>query len=389
MFRNPLVAPDTLGVSAGAALGAIGGIFLGAVGGGDPGARVRRRPRRGRARVAHRVADARARSAGHADPDRHRRRGPDRRRASRSSKYLADPYNQLPAITFWLLGSLASFGGRTSRARSRRSSSRSSRCGSCAGASTCSRSTTTRRARSACRSTALRALVICAATLATATAVAISGIIGWIGLVIPHCARLVVGPEFTRLLPVSALFGAAFMLAVDTLGRTIARDRDSAGRADRGRGIAGVRLAARARAPDRLMLAVARPCVRLRRARRGQGVTSRSRAGEVLAVLGGNGSGKTTLFRTLLGLLPPLAGGVTIDGARPSRSSSPAGARAALRLRAAAARDGVRLHRRRSRADGARRAASAGSRSPRARDRALATRRARARRHRAPRASAR
>ena len=51
---------------------------------------------------------------------------------------------------------------------------------------------------------------------------AFSGIIGWVGLVVPHCARLLVGPEFTRLLPVSALFGAAFMLAVDTLGRTIA-----------------------------------------------------------------------------------------------------------------------------------------------------------------------
>jgi iron complex transport system permease protein len=69
---------------------------------------------------------------------------------------------------------------------------------------------------------ALRGYVVCAATLATAAAVAVSGIVGWIGLVVPHCARLVVGPEFTRLLPVSAVFGAAFMLAVDTLGRTMA-----------------------------------------------------------------------------------------------------------------------------------------------------------------------
>jgi len=53
--------------------------------------------------------------------------------------------------------------------------------------------------------------------------VSISGIIGWIGLVVPHFARLAVGPDFGRLLPVSAVMGAAFLLAVDTLARTTAR----------------------------------------------------------------------------------------------------------------------------------------------------------------------
>jgi iron complex transport system permease protein len=43
-----------------------------------------------------------------------------------------------------------------------------------------------------------------------------------VGLVVPHMARLVVGPEFSRLLPAAALFGAAFMLAIDTLARTLA-----------------------------------------------------------------------------------------------------------------------------------------------------------------------
>jgi iron complex transport system permease protein len=56
----------------------------------------------------------------------------------------------------------------------------------------------------------------------TASVVAISGIIGWVGLLIPHAARLVVGPDFGRLLPLAMLMGAAFMLAVDTLCRTIA-----------------------------------------------------------------------------------------------------------------------------------------------------------------------
>jgi iron complex transport system permease protein len=69
----------------------------------------------------------------------------------------------------------------------------------------------------------LRMLVIAAATLMTASVVAISGVIGWIGLMIPHIARMAVGPNFDRLLPVAMLLGASFMLLVDTLARTIAR----------------------------------------------------------------------------------------------------------------------------------------------------------------------
>jgi ABC-type Fe3+-siderophore transport system, permease component len=68
----------------------------------------------------------------------------------------------------------------------------------------------------------LRGVVIAAATLATAASVAVSGVIGWVGLVVPHMARLVVGPEFSRLLPAAALFGAAFMLIIDTISRTVA-----------------------------------------------------------------------------------------------------------------------------------------------------------------------
>ena len=60
---------------------------------------------------------------------------------------------------------------------------------------------------------------------------AIAGIIGWVGLVIPHAARLLVGPSFARLLPLSLVLGAGFLLAVDTLCRTIARDRDPPRRA--------------------------------------------------------------------------------------------------------------------------------------------------------------
>ena len=55
----------------------------------------------------------------------------------------------------------------------------------------------------------------------TASATAVSGIIGWVGLIIPHIARLLVGPEFSRLLPTSLLLGAVFLLLADTLARSL------------------------------------------------------------------------------------------------------------------------------------------------------------------------
>ncbi|HTP99720.1 MAG TPA: iron ABC transporter permease [Casimicrobiaceae bacterium] len=221
MFRNPLVAPDTLGVSAGAALGAVGAIFMGLsvvaiqalafLGGLAAVALVWLIASRLRALdplvtlILTGIVVAGLIGA-----------------AISLLKYLADPYNQLPVITFWLLGSLASFGRQDFLASFT----------PIAAAIVALWLVRWRvnlltldddEARAlGIHVTALRGYVVCAATLATATAVAFSGIIGWVGLVVPHCARLLVGPGFTRLLPVAALLGAAFVLAVDTLGRTIA-----------------------------------------------------------------------------------------------------------------------------------------------------------------------
>ena len=58
-------------------------------------------------------------------------------------------------------------------------------------------------------------------TVLTASAVCISGTIGWIGLVIPHFGRMLVGPDNRKLIPVSALLGAAFLLLIDTAARNI------------------------------------------------------------------------------------------------------------------------------------------------------------------------
>jgi iron complex transport system permease protein len=68
----------------------------------------------------------------------------------------------------------------------------------------------------------LRFAVVTAATLMTASVVAISGVIGWVGLVIPHIARMLVGPSFDRLLPTAMLIGAGYLLLVDTIARTMA-----------------------------------------------------------------------------------------------------------------------------------------------------------------------
>ena len=65
----------------------------------------------------------------------------------------------------------------------------------------------------------LRLVLIVAATVMTAACVSISGIVGWVGLLVPHMVRMLVGPGFALVLPLSALIGGGFLLAVDDLAR--------------------------------------------------------------------------------------------------------------------------------------------------------------------------
>ena len=67
--------------------------------------------------------------------------------------------------------------------------------------------------------TVLRLIVVICATLLTAASVSVSGMIGWVGLVIPHFCRIIFGYDYRRLIPASALFGAAFLLIVDDVAR--------------------------------------------------------------------------------------------------------------------------------------------------------------------------
>jgi iron complex transport system permease protein len=66
----------------------------------------------------------------------------------------------------------------------------------------------------------LRVIVIGAATVLIAASVSISGMIGWIGLVVPHVARAWVGADHERLIPTSAVLGAAALVGLDTIART-------------------------------------------------------------------------------------------------------------------------------------------------------------------------
>jgi len=221
LFRNPLVSPGILGVSTGAGLGAATGIFLSLPVVAIQGLAFAT----GLATVAlvYGVATA---VRGHEPTLVLVLAGVVIGALAGACisllKILADPYDQLPAITFWLLGSLASI--------------RPGDVGTAAPAVLLSLVPLVllrwrmnlmslgdeEAAALGVDPSRLRVVFIAAATLMTASVVAISGVIGWVGLVMPHIARLLVGPNFNRLLPASMLMGAGYLLLVDTLARTMA-----------------------------------------------------------------------------------------------------------------------------------------------------------------------
>ncbi len=217
LFRNPIVSPDILGVSAGAGLGASLAVMfnLGVLG------------IQGSAFGAGLLAVVLCFSIGQA--------------INRHSlivlvlvgvviaaffqamisvlKIVADPVDVLPVITFWLLGGLnkitpgdlpvvaAGIGASLLLLHALRWQVNVMSVGE-------------EEARNLGVNVGLiRVLLVLASTLMTAAAVSISGIVGWVGLVVPHIARMLVGPGFERMFPVAIVAGALFVLLVDDFAR--------------------------------------------------------------------------------------------------------------------------------------------------------------------------
>lgn len=222
VFRNPLAAPDLLGVSGGAALGAVLGIFLGWGAFAIQGA----------AFAGGLAAVALVYAVGTVLPLRDRTLSLVLAGIAIGSmlgalialvKTLADPYTQLPAITFWLLGSFAAVTGTDLAVLAGFSLAALVPLALVRWRADALALSDDEVHALGVRLPVLRLALVCGATLATSASVAVAGIIGWIGLVVPHAARMLVGASFARVLPVSMLLGGLLMLLIDTLGRSIAQ----------------------------------------------------------------------------------------------------------------------------------------------------------------------
>lgn len=219
MFRNPMVSPDILGASTGAGFGAAVAILLGAGYFGISAAAfccgllavaaawLVSRLSRTNQTVALILAGMMISSLFSA--------------GTSFVKLVADTQQQLPAITYWLMGSLSSvkdtdvlflsipvtLGMVPLLALRWRMNLLT-----LGEEEAHSMGVNTRR---------LRGTVIVCATLLTSASVAVSGMIGWVGLVIPHFCRMLFGYDYRRLIPAGALFGASFLLIVDDIARLV------------------------------------------------------------------------------------------------------------------------------------------------------------------------
>jgi iron complex transport system permease protein len=136
------------------------------------------------------------------------------------AKYVADPESKLPAITYWLLGSL-----NAASVNSLKMALPPIIVGSIG--LLCMRwminvlSMGDEDARSlGVRTEWLKGGIIVCTTLITAAAVSVCGIVGWVGLVIPHVGRMLVGPDHRALLPATLSIGATYLLCIDDIART-------------------------------------------------------------------------------------------------------------------------------------------------------------------------
>lgn len=221
LFRNPMVSPDLLGASAGAGFGAALGILLslggvgvqvtaflfGCLAVGISYALSQRISRGMNAILVLVLCGMVVQNLFTA--------------FTSAVKFMADPNSQLPEITFWLMGGLANAdkdnvwwlivplvaGSAVLFALRWRLNVMA-----LGDEEALSLGVDVKRTRLA---------VVLAATLVTSSAVSVAGMVGWVGLIIPHLARFLVGPDHRGLVPASFLLGASFLLVVDDVCRSI------------------------------------------------------------------------------------------------------------------------------------------------------------------------
>lgn len=221
LFRNPMVSPDILGASAGAGFGAALGILFSLGSGGVEALAF------GFGIAAVAVTYCLSRLLGKTLNGvlvlvlGGMVIGNLFAAFTSGVKFLADPNSKLPEITFWLMGSLSAV-----RLRDLWWLAPVFVAGSCGlfmlrwqlNVMSCGEEEALSMGVNVKR---VRYLTIVCASLITSSAVAVAGMVGWVGLIVPHLARFVVGSDHRLLIPASMLMGAAFLLLVDDVCRSV------------------------------------------------------------------------------------------------------------------------------------------------------------------------
>jgi len=217
VFRNVLVSPDILGVSSGAAVGAAGAILLGlgmaerqlfAFAGGLTAVLLATAIPRLFRNSSNLILVLSGTIVGGFLAS-----------LLAMMKFVADEHVQLAEIVFWQMGSLAAIGYRELAALAPAFlASTALLLGLSWRINILSFGEFEARALGI-NVPLVRGIVIAASSLLTAAAVSVAGTIGWVGLIVPHLARLLCGSDHVKMLPVAALLGALFMLLIDTVAR--------------------------------------------------------------------------------------------------------------------------------------------------------------------------
>ena len=136
-------------------------------------------------------------------------------------KYVADPLDTLPAITYWLMGGLTSVTRRDIPVLALISLTGMVALWLVRWRLNVLSMGDSEALALGLNPTRLKVIIILFSTMMTAVAVSVGGVIGWVGLVVPHAARTLVGPSHLRLIPATIAMGMIFLLLIDTLSRTM------------------------------------------------------------------------------------------------------------------------------------------------------------------------